>query len=67
MCAIPDGCVPGDLPDVEHGRKYSYKSKRYRGGVYKYSCYKGYQRIGASLVWCEGGRWSGSATVCASE
>ena len=68
VCAVLDGCVPSDLPGVEHGRKYSYKSARYRGGVYKYSCHKGYQRVGASLVWCEGGRWSGSGQgpVCAS-
>ena len=69
VCTKLEGCDPGDLPGVKHGRKYSYANSRYRGGVYKYSCYKGYHLVGSNIVWCDEGRWSvgEQETVCASE
>ena len=61
------GCSPDHLPSLAHGRTYSYQTSRYRGGVYKYSCDKGYRRIGSGLVYCGGGRWTPEvATVCTS-
>jgi len=67
-CVVLDGCDPDDLPQIKNGRRFSYKTSRYRGGVYKYSCHKGFARVGHALVWCDGGKWSSSesdAPVCA--
>jgi len=67
-CVVLDGCDPDDLPRIKNGRRFSYKTSRYRGGVYKYSCHKGFTRVGHTLVWCDDGKWSSSesdAPVCA--
>jgi len=67
VCAVLDGCHARDLPKIQNGRKYSYKTSRYRGGVYKYSCHKGFARVGPSLVWCDEGTWhdGGETPLCA--
>jgi len=67
VCTVLDGCHAKDLPEISNGRKYSYKTSRYRGGVYKYSCHKGFARVGPSLVWCDEGTWNfgGETPLCA--
>ena len=50
-------CDPEDLPGIAHGRVDPYKTRKYRGSVYKYSCQRGYRRWGAGLVHCTGSSW----------
>jgi len=65
VCAVLEGCTAATLPGIEHGRKYSYQASRYRGLVYKYSCDKGYRRMGQGLVHCHRGNWvPHTAPVC---
>ena len=50
-------CDPEELPGIAHGRVDPYKTRKYRGSVYKYSCARGYRRWGAGLVHCTGTAW----------
>ena len=57
-CILAVGsCDPADLPGISHGRVDPYKTRKYRGSVYKYSCERGYRRWGAGLVHCTGDTW----------
>ena len=62
------GCDPDSLPGITHGRKDPYKTTMYRGAVYKYSCNRGYRRVGTGLVHCNGNTWdTPSIPLCASK
>ena len=50
-------CDPASLPNLQNGRKDPYKTTQYRGAVYRYSCARGYKRLGTSLVHCTGNHW----------
>ena len=50
-------CDPEQLPNILHGRKDPYKSTKYRGAVYRYSCSRGFKRLGSNLVHCNGDQW----------
>ena len=65
---VMEGCTPDTLPGIANGRKYSYQASRYRGMVYKYTCDKGYRRMGQGLVYCDQGGWLPDDTpVCTSK
>ena len=62
------GCDPDSLPGIPHGRKDPYKTTMYRGAVYKYSCNRGFKRVGSGLVHCDGNTWDTSRVpICASK
>ena len=37
-------CDPSELPQIENGRADPYKTRKFRGSVYKYSCDRDYNR-----------------------
>jgi len=57
VCTAIGKCDPDNLPEIENGRKDPYKTTQYRGAVYKFSCARGYKRLGNSLVHCNGDHW----------
>ena len=60
-------CDPDNLPEIKNGRKDPYKTTQYRGAVYKFSCARGYKRLGNSLVHCNGDHWDlQRVPVCSS-
>ena len=60
-------CDPDNLPEIQNGRKDPYKTTQYRGAVYKFSCARGFKRLGNSLVHCIGDHWDlQRVPVCSS-
>jgi len=57
VCTAVGSCDPSELPQIENGRADPYKTRKFRGSVYKYSCDRGYTRFGHSLVHCSGKSW----------
>ena len=65
-CAAMGQCDPALLPRLARGRVVGVSGSR--GSAHRYTCTRGFTRLGPELVYCRAGRWSvDTPPLCVSE